>query len=220
MMAMEGEDYSSLAAIRATGGVAPDATWETNRRCAGANARLARALGIPLVTFHAGFLPERRGDPARSRMLERLREVVDRFADEGVATAFETGQESAATLADVLEELDRPGAGVNFDPANMLLYDMGEPVEALARLAPWVRQIHVKDAVRTRVPGTWGEEVPAGAGEVDWAAFFEQVQGLPEAVDLVIEREAGEGRLSDVRTAAELVRGHVGGPARGEEERD
>jgi sugar phosphate isomerase/epimerase len=204
MMGTAGEDYSTLATIRTTGGVRPDRHWEENRRAASANARLARELGLDLVSFHAGFLPEERG-AERSKLVARLGEIVDRFAEHGVRAAFETGQERAATLLAFLEELDRPSAGVNFDPANMLLYDMDEPCEALAALAPWVRQIHVKDARRTNVKGTWGEEVRVGTGEVDWRRFFDVVAQEGIAVDLMIEREAGGDRLDDVRAARELV---------------
>ena len=56
-------------------------------------------------------------------------------------------------------ELNHPNIGVNFDPANMILYDKGDPVKALHVLAPWMRQVHIKDAKRTKIPGTWGEEV-------------------------------------------------------------
>jgi sugar phosphate isomerase/epimerase len=204
MMGMAGEDYATLATIRATGGVRPDQHWEENRRAASANARLARELGLDLVSFHAGFLPEERG-PERVKLVARLRELVDRFGEHGVRAAFETGQEHAATLLAILGELDRPGAGVNFDPANMLLYDMDEPTSALAALAPWVRQIHVKDARRTKRKGTWGEEVRTGTGEVDWGRFFDVVAKEELAVDLMIEREAGEERLDDIRAARELV---------------
>jgi len=204
MMGTEGEDYSTLATIKETGGVRPDRHWEANRSAASANARLARELGLDLITFHAGFLPEEPG-PERTKLVARLREIVDRFAEHGVRAAFETGQEDAPTLLGFLEELERPAAGVNFDPANMILYGMGEPVEALATLAPWVRQIHVKDARRAATRGAWGEEVPAGTGEVSWPDFFRVVRSAGLAVDLMIEREAGEDRVGDIRRARALV---------------
>lgn len=208
MLETVGEDYSTIARIAETGGVRPDATWPATRSRAAAVARLAGDLGLPLVTFHAGFLPHDRRDPEREKMLVRLREVIDRFAERGVAVAFETGQEPADTLADCLAELDRPSVGVNFDPANMILYGAGDPVEAIRRLAPWVRQVHVKDALPAATPGTWGSEVPAGEGAVDWTAFLAAVRGLPRPVDLVIEREAGDRREQDVRTAATLLARH------------
>lgn len=202
MMGTVGEDYSTLATIRATGGVRPDAHWEANRRNASECARLAHALGLELVTFHAGFLPEEPG-AERTKLLTRLREVVDRCAEHGVRVAFETGQETATNLGEFLQELERPSAGVNFDPANMILYGMGEPVAALAELAPFVRQIHVKDARRAAHAGEWGSEVPVGTGEVDWTRFFAVVARERLAVDLLIEREAGTQRVADVVTARE-----------------
>lgn len=208
MMGMQGEDYSTLESIRRTGGVRPDATWSANLAAARDHARLAPRLGIRLVTFHAGFLPHERGDRERAVMLERLRTLVDVFAAEGVRVGFETGQESAATLAGVLAELDRPAAGVNFDPANMLLYGMGDPVAALAELAPRVVQIHVKDATRSRLAGSWGTEVRAGTGEVDWKRFFGVLAEAGLEIDLMIEREGDSDRvpdrIGDMRAAREL----------------
>ncbi len=205
MMGTEGEDYSTLESIRITGGVRPDATWPANLAASRANAKLARRLELELVTLHAGFLPHDRDDPERGRMVTRLREVVDVFADEGVAVGFETGQEDAATLLDVLEELDRPTAGVNFDPANMILYSMGDPVAALRALLPRVLQVHVKDALPPERPGTWGAEVPVGSGAVDWDAFFAVLARAGRPIDAMIEREAGEDRVRDARTARDLV---------------
>ncbi|MFN0244027.1 MAG: sugar phosphate isomerase/epimerase family protein [Planctomycetota bacterium] len=210
MIGMRGEDYSTLDSIRKTGGVRPDEHWSANRAAAAESARLAQTLGLPLVTFHAGFLPHVR-DGERTTMIDRLRTIADVFAERGVHVAFETGQEDAQTLLGVLDELDRPSVGVNFDPANMILYDMGEPVAALRALADRVRQIHVKDARRTRTSGTWGEEVRAGDGEVDWPAFFATLRECAIDCDLMIEREAGDDRLADIAHARELVQRSHGG---------
>ncbi len=204
MMATVGEDYATLESIRQTGGVRPDATWEQNLAAAEANADLARRLRLPLVTLHAGFIPEHAG-PERTTLIARLRRLVDVFAARGVNLAFETGQESAACLEQALIELDRPAAGVNFDPANMILYGMGDPVDALRRLAPRVRQIHLKDARAAVVPGTWGDEVRAGTGQVDWPAFFGVWREQRLEVDVLIEREAGTERPADIRAARELA---------------
>lgn len=206
MMEPAGEDYSSLASIRETGGVRPDATWEVNRAAANENAALARRMGVELVTMHAGCVPPDDGDPVRRVMLERLREICGAFAVQEVAVAFETGQDSPATLIGVIEELGVPGVGLNFDPANMILYGSADPIEALRALSPWVVQAHIKDAVPATKPGQWGTEAPAGDGAVDWPRFFGALrERLPE-IDLVIEREAGEQRVEDVTQGAQLVR--------------
>jgi L-ribulose-5-phosphate 3-epimerase len=209
MMAFRGEDYSSLDSIRRTGGVALDEHWETNRRAAREIAALAARNSIPLVTFHAGFIPHETGADRRT-ILGRLREIADILTDQGVRAAFETGQETAATLLSALEELHRPGVGVNFDPANMILYGMGDPVEALRLLAQRVAQVHIKDAIPSTIPGTWGKETVAGTGSVDWPAFFAVLEERRIACDFMIEREAGENRAPDILAARKIVERYFG----------
>jgi sugar phosphate isomerase/epimerase len=208
MFGCVGEDYATLESIRLTGGVAPDATWEQNRNNIKDTVGLASRMGLKLVTFHAGFIPHQETDPDYAKMLNRLTEVDAMFAAANVGLGLETGQETAPTLAVLLQKLRRPNLGVNFDPANMILYNQGDPIEALRVLAPWVRQVHVKDATSTKVVGTWGEEVAVGAGEVDWRAFFATIQQLNLAGNFVIEREAGTRRIADIILARAVVEKH------------
>jgi L-ribulose-5-phosphate 3-epimerase len=205
MFGCVGEDYTTLDTIRATGGIAPDATWEQNWTNIQATAALAQQLGLKLVMFHAGFLPHDEKDPNFTKMLRRLAEIADVFKAANIALGLETGQETAADLMQLLRQLKRPNVGVNFDPANMILYDKGNPIAALRTLGPWIRSLHIKDARRTKVPGTWGEEVVVGTGEVDWPAFFATLRELNYTGDFVIEREAGSQRVADVRAAKEVV---------------
>ncbi len=206
MMAMRGEDYSSLASIRKTGGVVSDQYWDENLKATHENAILAQRLDIPLVTFHAGFIPEDADDPKRAVMIERLRTITDIFENHNIKVAFETGQETATTLLDALTELNRPGIGINFDPANMILYGKGNPTEALPLLASRVHQIHIKDAIPTDTPGEWGTEVPVGNGAVDWQQFATIINEHKIRCNLIIEREAGQERINDIRTAAQLLK--------------
>jgi len=205
MMAMAGEDYSTLESIKRTGGVAPDETWTANLDAAHALAQIAAMLDLPLVTFHAGFIPHEVSDPNRGVMLDRLRQLAEVYRAAGVRLAFETGQETAETLLAALDELDRPEVGVNFDPANMILYGMGDPIDALRRLAPRLAQIHIKDAIASKTPGQWGREVRAGTGDVDWPAFFSMMRDKHIDCDLMIEREAGGDRIADMIAGRELV---------------
>ena len=209
MIATKGEDYSTLESIRRTGGVRPSEHWAGNLASIQACAAIARRLDLRLVTMHAGFLPH---DPANRGyvvMLGRLRRIADMFAEHGLALGLETGQETAETLARVLGDVDNPAVGVNFDPGNMILYGMGDPVAALRRLAPWVRQVHVKDALPASSPGQWGTEVRVGTGAVDWPAFFGVLKDQCPGVKLLIEREARAGTPDDIRAAAYLARRHT-----------
>jgi sugar phosphate isomerase/epimerase len=201
MFGCVGENYSTLDSIRLTGGIAPDRTWEQNWINIHTTAALAQQLGLKLVTFHAGFLPHNETDKDFLKMLRRLGEVADIFQRAKIDVGLETGQETADVLAQLLEKLNRPNVWVNFDPANMILYGKGDPIEALRTLGRWIRQVHMKDAIRTKVPGTWGEEVPAGKGEVDWPRFFSVLKELNFEGPIVIEREAGSRRVKDISQA-------------------
>ncbi len=205
MFGCVGEDYTTMESIRRTGGIVPDETWEENLRRIRESARVAQELRLPLVTFHAGFMPHDRASAAYTILKDRLRSVAAVFAERNIALGLETGQETAEELADFLTDLGCDNVGVNFDPANMILYDKGDPLRALERLAPFLSQCHIKDARRTKVPGTWGDEVPVGQGEVDWAAFFGVLRRLGFAGDCCVEREAGNQRVRDVETAREYL---------------
>lgn len=205
MLGCVGEDYTTLESIRQTGGVVPDATWEQNWKNINEIADIAVRLKFKLVMFHAGFLPHDEKDPSFAKLATRLRRIASVFAQKGMDLAFETGQESAPALRAFLEKLNCPNVGVNFDPANMILYNNGDPIEAMRQLGPWIKQCHLKDAKVTKVPGTWGEEVVLGTGEVNWKAFFQVLNDIGFKGNLFIEREAANQRVADVRAAREYI---------------
>ncbi|WP_165244967.1 sugar phosphate isomerase/epimerase family protein [Paludisphaera soli] len=207
MLGFPGEDYTTPQTIQKTGGFGDPATRpERLERLQWALDRTV-ALGLSDLMLHAGFLPEV-DDPGRSDLLDVLGRAGDLAAAKGVTLAFETGQETAALLRRTLDDLKSPNLKVNFDPANMLLYDMGDPIEAVKILGPDIRSVHLKDARRPKVKGAWGEEVPLGEGEVDIRAFVKALKGAGYQGPLVVEREVGdqEGRLRDVAHGLAFLR--------------
>lgn len=214
MLGFPGEDYSTPQAIQATGGFGDPATRpERLVRLAWAIDRTVK-LGLADLTLHAGFLPEV-DHPDRPAMLATLTEAGRMAAEKGVTLAFETGQESALLLRLTLDELKAPNLKVNFDPANMLLYDMGDPIHAVEILAGDIRSVHVKDARRPTIPGNWGEEVPLGQGEVDIPRFLKTLKAVGYAGPLVIEREVGDqaSRIRDIRHGLDFLRRCLDEPA-------
>ena len=203
MISFPQEDYSTLDTIRKTGGVVPDDCWPRNSEIAAAAAELSGTLGAPYMLFHAGFLDE--SNPAAyAAYVERVSFVRDACAKAGVQLILESGQETAEDLVRFLRDV--PGLYVNFDPANMILYGKGRPMEALETLVPWIRKIHVKDADATAVPGTWGTERPWGEGQVGGAAFIDALNGLGFTGNMTIEREGGDDRAGDIARAAARLR--------------
>ena len=201
MLEASGEDYTTLESIAQTGGLRQDEMWESTLDNAKRVADIAASMELPLVTFHAGFIPEEQCGERR-KMLDRLYELTEEFTNRKLQLGLETGQERAQNVASVLQELSLPQLGVNFDPANMILYGKGDPIEAIETLQPWVQQVHIKDAKHTSVQGTWGAEVPVGQGDVDWETFLKFV---PENINLVIEREGGDNRIDDIKQAKTML---------------
>src|SRR5712691_1899279 len=199
MLGFPGEDYTTPQAIQKTGGFGDPATrpqrlerfqWALDR---------TRALGLDDLMLHAGFLPEP-GHPDRKPFLDTLAKVGELARAKNITVSFETGQETADLLKLTLDELKSPNLKVNFDPANMILYDKGDPLRAVAILGPYIRSVHVKDANRTMVPGTWGEEVPLGQGQVNIKKFVQTLKKVGYKGPLCIEREFGnqQQRVDDI----------------------
>jgi len=198
------EDYSTLEAIKKTGGIVPDECWDTNRDRFFAAVDISSQLGVKYITTHLGFIDE--SDPAyAAKIRERTQCLAERAAANGLTFLLETGQESAADLKAFLQELNHPQVGVNFDPANMILYDKGDPIDSVRTLGPWIKHIHIKDATRTETPGTWGAEVPWGQGQVGPAAFLDALDEVGFTGTIAIEREAGDDRVGDIKQAVEQL---------------
>ena len=199
MLGFPGEDYTTPQTIQHSGGFGNPATrderlerfqWALNR---------TRALGLADMMLHAGFLPEP-GDPDRKPFLDTLARVSQLAKERSIAIAFETGQETADLLRLTLDELKCPNLKVNFDPANMILYDKGDPIRAVEILGPDIRSVHVKDAKRSKVPGAWGEEMPLGQGQVNIKKFVQTLKKVGYRGSLCIEREVGnqQQRIADI----------------------
>lgn len=207
MLGFPGEDYTTPATIQKTGGFGDPATRpERLERFQWALDR-TRDLGLSDLMLHAGFIPEP-GDPDRKPFLDTLARAGDLAKAKGITVAFETGQETADLLRRTLDDLKSPNIKVNFDPANMLLYDKGDPIRAVEILGPDIRSVHVKDARRPPQPGVWGEEVPLGQGEANIKQFLRTLRKVGFQGPLCIEREVGnqEQRFQDIAHGIRYVK--------------
>ena len=123
-------------------------------------------------------------------MLSVTRDVCDHCRGNEQNLHLETGQESADALLQFLSDVGRDNLFVNFDPANMILYGSGNPIEALRKVGPHVRSVHCKDAKWADKPGEeWGAEVPLGEGDVGMEDFLRTLDGFGYTGPLTIERE-------------------------------
>ena len=206
MLSFADEDYSTIDAIRRTGGYVPDDKWPVRQQISLQGAKLARELGMKHVMAHIGFVPPPT-DPKYRPIIERVRQLAASFAEHGLALLMETGQEPAHELLHFLQDLNAPNVHINFDPANMILYGAGNPIEAIKLLGKHIRHVHVKDATASSKPGVeWGAEVPFGTGQVNPSEFLQALKQTGYSGPLAIEREAGNSRVADVKTAIESIR--------------
>ncbi|MDE3194949.1 MAG: sugar phosphate isomerase/epimerase, partial [Acidobacteriota bacterium] len=170
----------------------------------------ARILGAPGVATHIGFVPEDTAHPDYLAVRDMVRRLCDAAAAQGLTFALETGQEPADVLLRFLRDVDRSNLGINFDPANMILYGTGDPVEALGKLAPHVLSVHCKDGdwPPRDCPDALGEERALGEGSVGIERFLAALRSAGYKGPLVIEREASdpERRIGDIRKAVELLK--------------
>ncbi|QDU61856.1 Xylose isomerase-like TIM barrel [Planctomycetes bacterium Pan216] len=208
MIGFPGEDYTTPATIQQTGGFGNPKTREERIETFRWAVERTVALGLDKVLCHGGFMPESDG-PERDQMLAALRQAAGIAAEKGVTLMLETGQETASCLRRTLDELGEKNLKVNFDPANMLLYNMGNPIEALDLLGPDIAGVHLKDAHPPTTAGEWGAEVPLGTGSVDIPRFVAKLDEIGFEGPLLIEREAGDvpSRLKDIKAGIELLRG-------------
>ena len=92
----------------------------------------------------------------------------------------------------------------------MILYDKGDPLEAVQTIAPWIKHIHIKDALCTQTPGTWGQVVTWSTGQVNSTKFLKMLKQIKFTGALAIEREAGDNRLEDIKTAIGVLSDFAG----------
>jgi sugar phosphate isomerase/epimerase len=186
----EGESYADIPTVARTVGLVPPATRAARMIEMKEISDFTRLLCVDAVGLHVGFVPHDAADPMYADVVAVTRELCDHCRANEQNLHLETGQEAADTLLRFLGDVGRDNLFVNFDPANMILYGSGEPIEALRKVGRYVRSVHCKDAKWAARPGQeWGCEVPLGEGDVGMENFLRTLNDLGYAGPLTIERE-------------------------------
>lgn len=200
------DDYASIERVQQTVGLVPRATRRARLAETLAVADFAAELGVDAIGMHLGFVPPDRTDAEYSGVVEATRAVCDHCQQNGQYFHLETGQETAAELLTFIQQVDRDNLKVNFDPANMILYRVGDPLEALDHIGQHVRSVHCKDAAWERRPGQpWHEDAPLGTGDVDIETFMRKLDALGYYGPLTIEREYSPDQAGDIAAALQLL---------------
>jgi L-ribulose-5-phosphate 3-epimerase len=204
-----GEDYADVPTVLGTVGFMPPST--RNERVARTKyvADFAAQISVQSVGCHIGFIPENPKNPAYGEMVKVVRDVCDHCSFLNQTFALETGQEPAAVLKRFIHDVERSNLRINFDPANMILYGTGDPLEALDVLAPYIVSVHCKDGDYPPVdqPNALGKEKALGEGSVKFPEFISRLKDIGYRGILSIEREEPDPvvREADIRKAIKLL---------------
>lgn len=205
-----GESYADIPTVERTVGLVPPETRSERLQEMKEIADFARLLGCDVIALHLGFVPHDRNDKLYVETIQVMRALCDHAGGLEQSVHLETGQETADSLLDFIHDVQRANLFINFDPANMILYGTGNPIEALKKLGSHVRSVHCKDGKWSDQPGkTWGQEVPLGQGDVGMEEYLTTLKEIGYRGPLTIEREIPqdpERQKAEVEHASQLLK--------------
>lgn len=207
----DGESYADIATTARTVGLVPESMRAARVQEMKEISDFAKVLGCNTVALHIGFVPPDRQGASYKGLLDVTRDLLDHVGANGQQLNLETGQESADHLLEFIHDVGRKNLYINFDPANMILYGTGNPIDALWKVGHLVRSIHCKDA-KWAAPDQrgkgWGQEVALGEGDVGMESYLRTLHALGYTGPLTIEREIAHDRerqKADIGHAVRLL---------------
>jgi len=204
-----GESYADVPTVQSTVGFIPPATRADREQRTKDVSHFAAALGVNSIACHVGFVPDDPEHEDYRNVLEMVRRICDHAALHGQTFALETGQEPADVLLKFLHAVNRSNLGINFDPANLIMYGTGDPILAVEVLHEHLLSVHCKDGVwPPKMPaGALGTETPLGEGAVGMDKFIAKLKQLGYKGTLNVEHEIDDRqqRLVDIKKGVELL---------------
>jgi L-ribulose-5-phosphate 3-epimerase len=162
-------------------------------------ADFALACNIPSIHTHLGFIPEDPNDRLYPGAVAATKEVAQHCKDQGRMLLCETGEETPTAMLRLIQDVGTGNVFVNLDPANLLMYGKGNPVDAMDVFGTLVRGIHAKDAVLPTGTRELGLEVPIGTGKVNFPLLFKKLKQVGYDRAITIEREiSGPKQEADI----------------------
>ncbi len=167
----------------------------------------AKRNGIPWIACHAGVFPKP-DCPEYRCFVNDMQEFADFAADLGQSFLFETGPETLQNIEHLLEDIGKENVGLNFDPANLLLYDKTNPEIFAERLFHKIFLIHCKDGKRPTPGEKTGRQTPLGEGDTDFRNLLAGLLKRGFRGPLILEREipTGKEHFADQAAAVQLLK--------------
>ena len=206
----EGESYATIPTVVETVGLMPASTRQKRLDEMFEISDFAKMIGCDVIALHLGFVPHDTTDPAYQDIVAVTQQLCQHAANNGQAVHLETGQETADGLVTFINDTKCDNLFVNFDPANMILYGAGDPIEAVEKIGNLIKSVHCKDAKWAANPGQeWGVETKLGDGDVGMKTFLQTLQKIGYTGPLTIEREipqTPEKQQAEIGHAVDLLK--------------
>lgn len=186
----------------ATIGIVPE-TWR-KERMEGIKRVMdfANMLNLKTVTTHMGFMPENPNTKEYRDILDAIYELCEYANQYGIDFCFETGQETPTTILRTINDVKARGLNnlkINLDPANLLLYGKGNPMDAVDVFGQYVVGVHVKDGDYPTDGDNLGHEHKVGTGRVNFEYIINKLHQFGYKGPLTIEREiTGDQQKKDI----------------------
>ncbi len=138
---------------------------------------LAKFFDTPFIRIFSFYPPTNRSsnNPAewRGEALQRLHELTTRASTEGIVLLHENEKDiygdTIARCIDLLQSIDNVHFQAILDPANFIQCNQTPYPDAYNALQPWLKYIHVKDALPD------GSVVAPGEGIAHWPQLLQQL---------------------------------------------
>jgi L-ribulose-5-phosphate 3-epimerase len=200
----EGQIYNRIEGV-STVGFIPEEYRIIRFKLAEKFSDMICEIGAKSITFHVGAIPNDPKSPLYLGFVPVMKKFVEYCQRNGQIFCFETGQELPSTLKRLIADIGN-NAYVNLDPANLILYGMAHPLDAVEILGEYVRGMHAKDALWPNRDESLGIEVPVGKGEVDFPLLISRLKEKGFQGPITIEREiSGEQQKKDILEAKKFL---------------
>lgn len=178
-------------------GLVPPATRAERLVRACRQADWGRELGLWQIASHVGAIPADSDDPVYRSLVPAVREFCRFLESNDQVLAYETGQEPVAVLARFMADVGADNQRINFDPANLLLYDHDDPAELVKTMGDKIVHVHCKDGNRPAAGPGLGRETRLGEGQTHFRELLTILLEQGYRGPLTIEREIASGKELD-----------------------
>lgn len=146
-------------------------------------------LGITDMIIHAGMVSNDPFSESYINMLTCVRVLGGQLKQRGMNLLFETGGEAPITMLRLIQDYGQGNLYVNLDTANLIMYGLGNPVDAIYTYGKYVRNMHAKDGLPPTDPKMIGQETSIGSGYVDFDRVIKHLSEIGYDRYMIIECE-------------------------------